>query len=183
MSVALTGADYQFPTRGAETMPSRKSFKSSQRKLNRKSRALTQLQHNERIKCLDAANLYRQGKAKSVSGAARLAGTSLKEMRRLIPRAIVKDPKTGRLRITKSDRYSQKVEIVTDAGAIVVTARGSRQRQLAGQHRATYMAVAENKQPASDLQKFSGKKVGGHVLLRRLRAPQNIREGWCSRAA
>jgi hypothetical protein len=67
--------------------------------------------------------------------------------------------------VKATDRYSQKVEIVTDAGALVVTALGSRQRQLAGQHRATYMAVAQNKQPASDLQKFSGKKVGGHELL------------------
>jgi hypothetical protein len=54
---------------------------------------------------------------------------------------------------------------MTDAGALVVTARGSRQRQLAGQHRATYMDVAQNKKPASALEAFRGKKVGGHELL------------------
>ena len=54
---------------------------------------------------------------------------------------------------------------MTDAGALVVTARGSRQRQLAGQHRATYMDVVQNKKPASALEEFRGKKVGGHELL------------------
>ena len=113
----------------------------------------------------DAANLFRQGKTKTVSGAARMAGTNLQAMRRWIPRAIEKDPSTGRLRVKASDRYSERVEILTDSGALVVTARGSRQRQLAGQHRATYMAVVENKKPASALDEFRGKKVGGRELL------------------
>lgn len=62
-------------------------------------------------------------------------------------------------------RYSQKVEILTDAGAVVVTARGSRQRQLAGQHRAAYLGIVQNKKPASTLDEFRGKRVGGHELL------------------
>jgi hypothetical protein len=86
-------------------------------------------------------------------------------MWRWIPDAIEKDRRTGRLRIKATDRYSEKVEILADAGALVVTARGSRQRQLAGQHRATYTAVVEGKKPSSALEQFRGKKVGGHELL------------------
>lgn len=58
-----------------------------------------------------------------------------------------------------------RVKILTDAGALVVTARGSRQRQLAGQHRATYMRVLANEEPVSALEQFRGKKVGGHELI------------------
>jgi hypothetical protein len=157
---------------------SKKSRKSPTRKASRplsskvKSRRspkrlghLTTSQESQRIRSFEAANLYRQGKAKTASAAARMARTNLKAMWRWIPRAIKKDPRTGRLRIKASDRYSQKVEVLTDAGALVVTARGSRQRQLAGQHRATYMDVARKKKPPSALQQFRGKKVGSHELL------------------
>ena len=130
-----------------------------------RSRNLTRREHDERIKCLDALNLYRQGKAKTVSAAAHMAKTSLKAMRRWVPLAIDKDSRTGRLRVKASDRYSEKVEILTYSGALVATARGSRERQLAGQHRATYMAIAEKTKPASALEEFRGKKVGGHELL------------------
>jgi hypothetical protein len=86
-------------------------------------------------------------------------------MWRWIPGAIEKDRSTGRLRVKATDRYSERVEIVTDSGALVVTARGSRQRQLAGQHRATYRAVFDREKPPSALEPFRGKKVGGHELL------------------
>lgn len=131
----------------------------------KRSRRRNASQESERIRTLDALNLYRQGKAKTVSTAARMAHTNLKAMWRWVPRAIGKDPRTGRLRIKATDRYSERVEIVTDDGALVVTARGSRQRQLAGQHRATYMDVVQNKKPASALEEFRGKKIGGHELL------------------
>ena len=68
-------------------------------------------QEGERVQAFDAANLFRQGKAKSVSNAARMAGTNLNALWRWIPGASEKDPRTGRLRIKASDRYSEKVEI------------------------------------------------------------------------
>jgi hypothetical protein len=120
---------------------------------------------NGRVRELDALNLYRRGKAKSVSAAASTAGTTLKRLWERVPRAISKDRRSGRLHIKPTDPYSEKVEILTDAGALVVTARGSRQRQRAGQHRATYMEVVQNKKPASALEEFRDKKVGGHELL------------------
>jgi hypothetical protein len=123
------------------------------------------LKHADRVRELDAANIYRQGKAKTVSGAARMAGTTLKKMHQLIPEAIESDPRTRRLQIKATDPYSAKVEILTNEGALIVTARGSRQRERAGQHRATYTAVAQGKQPSSALEQFRGKKVGGHELL------------------
>lgn len=132
---------------------------------SKRLRRLSSSQESERVRVLDAANLYRHGKAKTVSDAARMAGTNLNAMWRWVPLAIEKDPRTGRLRIKASDRYSERVEIVTYDGALVVRARGSRQRQIAGQHRATYMGVFEKKKPASALEEFRGKKVGGHELL------------------
>jgi hypothetical protein len=69
------------------------------------------------------------------------------------------------VRVRASDPYSALVEIVTDSGATVVSARGSRQRELAGQHRATWLRVLRGQEPASALEQYRGKKVGGHELL------------------
>jgi hypothetical protein len=116
------------------------------------------------LRVFEALNLSRR-KRISPSAAAKAAGTTLPTVKRLTPDALIQNRRGGRIHVTPSDRYSEKVEILTDAGALVVTARGSRQRQLAGQHRATYMAVVERKKPASALEQFRGRKVGGHELL------------------
>jgi hypothetical protein len=139
------------------------SSKPGANRVKRSRRSASQV--SERLRTFEAANLYRQGKARSVSSAAHMARTNLKALWRWIPDAIKKDPQSGRLRIKASDRYSERVEILTDTGALVATARGSRQRQLAGQHRATYLDIVHNRKPASALEEFHGKKVGGHELL------------------
>jgi hypothetical protein len=131
------------------------SSKHVSKRAKRSNRSASQ--HGERLRTFDAANLFRKGEAKTVSDAARLAGTNLKAMWRWIPGAIEKDRSTGRLRVKATDRYSERVEIVTDSGALVVTARGSRQRQLAGQHRATYRAVFDREKPPSNL--FAARKL------------------------
>lgn len=46
-----------------------------------------------------------------------------------------------------------------------MTARGSRQRDLAGRHRAIYRQVVRNEKPPSALQEFRSKKVGDHELI------------------
>jgi hypothetical protein len=46
-----------------------------------------------------------------------------------------------------------------------VTARGSRQRELAGRHRATILRVLRGEEPPSGLKQYRGKRVGGHELL------------------
>jgi hypothetical protein len=86
-------------------------------------------------------------------------------MRKFVPDAITQDRPGGRIHVTKSDRYSAKVEVMTNEGKRVVTARGSRQRELAGQHRATFMRVLQNKELPSALEKYRGRKVGGHELI------------------
>jgi hypothetical protein len=67
--------------------------------------------------------------------------------------------------VKAGDPYSEKVEILTDSGPLVVMARGSRERERAGRHRATVFAVLRRKRPASALEEFHGKKVGGHELV------------------
>jgi hypothetical protein len=134
-----------------------KHIKKSRKRTIRRSNSKTLL------RVFEALNLSRRKRISS-SAAAKTAGTTLPTIKRLVPDALVQDRPGGPVRVKPSDRYSEKVEILTEAGALVVTARGSRQRQLAGQHRATYMAVVERKKPASALEQFRGRKVGGHEL-------------------
>jgi hypothetical protein len=128
-------------------------------------RGLTVRRQDQRSRVFDALNLYRQGKAKSVSAAARTAGTTPNAMWEWVPRAISKDPRSGRLHIKPTDPYSASVQILTDAGAVTASARGSRQRELAGRHRATVMRVLAGKEPATALDEYRGKKIGGHALI------------------
>lgn len=44
-------------------------------------------------------------------------------------------------------------------------ARGSRERDLAGRHRATAIAVLDRKKPPSALDEFRGKKIGADELV------------------
>jgi len=114
---------------------------------------------------LAAINRIRRGDAKTVSAAARAEGTTVRAIRALVPKAITQDRPGGRIRVTASDRYSAKVQILTDEGALAATARGSRERELAGQHRATVQRVLRGLEPKSALEQYRGKKVGGHELV------------------
>jgi hypothetical protein len=67
--------------------------------------------------------------------------------------------------VKASDRYSERVKIVTNQGPIVETARGSHQRALAGRHRATVLRVLQGREPVSALEQFRGKTVGGRELI------------------
>ena len=117
------------------------------------------------MRCLAAINRVRQGQSKSVSAAVRAEETTLTTIHELVPDAITQDRPGGRIRVKKGDRYSAKVEVMTNGGRRVVTARGSRQRELAGQHRATFMRVLEHKEPPSALKRFRRKKIGGLELI------------------
>jgi hypothetical protein len=128
-------------------------------------RELTVRQQDERLRCLAAINRYRRGESKSVSAAARAEGTTVRAIRALLPSALLQDRPGGRIRVKASDRYSARVEIMTDLGPLQVTARGSRQRELAGQHRATVQRVLRGLEPKSALERYRGKKVGGHELI------------------
>jgi hypothetical protein len=94
-----------------------------------------------------------------------MARTTLKTLKESVPRAISQDRPGGRIHIKATDPYSAPVEVLTESGAVVATARGYRQRQLAGQHRATVFRVARGQEPPSALEQYRGKKVGGYELL------------------
>jgi hypothetical protein len=116
-------------------------------------------------KIFAAINRYRRGKSKSASAAARAEGTTLRAIRKRLPGVLVQDRPGGRIRVKASDRYSAKVQVLTKEGALSVTARGSRQRELAGRHRATVMRVLRKEEPPSALEHYRGKKVGGYELI------------------
>jgi hypothetical protein len=118
-----------------------------------------------RVRAFAAINRVRRGQSKTLSSAARSENTTVKSIRRLLPSALRQDRPGGRIRVKAWDRYSAPVEILTDMGPLVVTARGSRQRELAGRHRATAMRVLRNEEPASALHQFRDKSVGGHPLI------------------
>ena len=146
---------------------SNKSPKLSSRSSSTRNRAqcLLPRQQEARLRGLAAINRVRRGESKTLSSAARAEGTSLTTIRRLLPSAVLQDRPGGRIRVKASDRYSARVEIMTDLGPLQVTACGSRQRELAGRHRATVMRVLQGKEPVSALEQFRGKTVGGHELI------------------
>jgi hypothetical protein len=139
--------------------------RAAQSRSTRKSQPLTLRQQDERIRCLAAINRYRRGEADSLSAAARAERTTVDAIRALLPEAITQDEPGGRIEVKPSDRYSAKVQILTNEGALSVTARGSRERELAGRHRATVLRVLRGQEPPSTLEQYRGKTVGGHELV------------------
>jgi hypothetical protein len=137
-------------------------------KTDRSTRSLRQLsprQREERVRGLAAINRLRRGHSKSLSAAARAEKTSVRSIRKLLPAAIAQGQSGGRIRVKASDRYSERVEIISSQGRLVVTARGSRQRELAGRHRSTALRVLRGREPVSALEQFRGKTVGGRELI------------------
>ena len=113
-----------------------------------------------------AINGVRKGKYKSLSAGALAEGTTVQSIKRLLPGALLRSRPGKRLRVRASDRYTHLVEVLDSLGEVAqVIAHGSRERELAGKHRATCFGVLEGKLPASALKRFRGKKVGGRKLL------------------
>jgi hypothetical protein len=120
-----------------------------------------------RIRDLNAINDVRKGKASSLLEAARKRGTTVDSIRRRFPAALFQDRRGGRIHVKPTDPYPALVKIATDDGPVIVTARNSRERELAGQHRATLLKVLRGDEPASSLRKFRGKAIDGQLLASR----------------
>ena len=133
--------------------------------MRNRSSGLTAHQQDRQISGLAAINRVRRGQAKTLSAAAGAESTTIRSIRRRFPRAIAQDHPGGRIRVKKSDPYSATVQILTKDGAVSATARGSRQRELAGQHRATVNRVLRGEEPPSALEQYRGKRIGGHELV------------------
>lgn len=126
---------------------------------------ITHRRQKSRLRGFAAINRVRRGKSKSLSAAARAEGTTVRTIKRLLPAALVKRRRGRRIRVKASDPYSEQVEILTDLGPLVAKARGSRERELAGRHRAVWIKVLRGELPPSALEEFRGKRVGGHELI------------------
>jgi hypothetical protein len=118
-----------------------------------------------KLRGLAAIKRVRRGQSKSLSAAARAEGTSIRTIQKLLPAALIRRGPGRRIRVKAGDSYSAAVEILTESGPIVVLARGSHQRDLAGKHRAAVMRVQAGHAPGSALEEFRGKRVGGHELI------------------
>jgi hypothetical protein len=118
-----------------------------------------------KLRGLAAIKRVRRGQSKSLSAAARAEGTSVRTIQKLLPAVLIRSGTGRRIRVKAGDSYSAHVEIVTPFGPIVVNARGSRQRELAGRHRAVWLRVLKGIEHPSALDQFRGKKVGGRELI------------------
>jgi hypothetical protein len=116
-----------------------------------------------KVRALDVLNRMRKGA--SFSQAVKQAQTTIRATRKYVGSALRQSKPGGRVRVAKGDSFSAQVLIFTPLGLIPITARGTRQRSLAGQHFATVKAFLAGKSPASALDKFAGKSVGGHPLV------------------
>jgi len=129
----------------------------------RKVSAMTN--HEARIRALAAINRVRRGDSQTLAEAAQAEGTTVASIKRLLPNALLPSRFGKSPRVTASDGYSQLVEILADEGPVQVTAHGSRERELAGRHRAACLSVLANRKPGSILRQFRNKTVGGVRLL------------------
>jgi hypothetical protein len=117
------------------------------------------------VRQLAAINRVRQGESKTLSAAAKAERTTVHSIQKNFPAALIQSRGGGRIRVKAGDPYSALVEIITYDGPLVVNARGSRERELAGRHRSVWRRVVRNELPSGALQEFRGAKVGGHKLL------------------
>ena len=144
----------------------RKTKSSRRRGLQKRLPRPSRTRHSDvKIRDLAAINRVRRGLSDSIHTAALAEDTSVRSIKRNFPKALIFSKGSRRIRVRVSDYYSAYVEILIDSGALEVLARGSRERELAGQHRATYLGVLRGKLPPSALTKFRGKRVGGQKLL------------------
>ena len=131
----------------------------------KRGKQVSQGELDGRVRGLAAINRFRRGHARSVSAAARAEGTTVRTIRKLLPAAISQDRPGGRIRVKRADRYSAKVQVLSTQGSALATAKGSRQRELAGRHRATVIRVLRGLEPESALEQYRGKMVGGRELV------------------
>ena len=118
-----------------------------------------------RLRGFAALNDVRRGKFDSLSDAARAAGTTVPTIKKNLPAAVTQERPGGRIHVKAFDPYWVRVQILTDEGAVEVIARGSRQRELAGHHRAVWIKVLRGELSPSALEEFRDRKVGGHALI------------------
>ena len=139
-----------------------KRDKPSGRKKSKRESA----QRDEVIQAFAAINKARRGRGYITTDDARAEGTTLGFIKRRLPKAIFPTTSGERLHVSPTDPYSHLVEILADTGeARIVTAYGSSERRLAGQHRAACIGVLANTVRGSILKKFRNKTVGGVNLL------------------
>jgi hypothetical protein len=131
----------------------------------RRARTRSRREQAAKLRALAALNRVRRGDFDHLSDAARAEGTTVHFIKKRLPRALNQNRPGGRIRVKPSDPYSERVEIISENGAVEVRARGSRQRQLAGRHRAVVQKVLRGELSPSALQEFRGVKVGGHELI------------------
>lgn len=146
-------------------MKKRKRRTSQQRRTRNKSESQSRRLTEALVRAFRAVRRYRKGESKTLSAAASAEHTTVRNIRRLLPKALIQNRRGGLIGVTPRDRYSARVELFTGSGPLVVTARGSRERELAGRHRATVMRVLSGQEPPSALDQFRGKSVGGHALI------------------
>jgi DNA-binding CsgD family transcriptional regulator len=109
-----------------------------------------------RERALEAVHLMRTY-GYSLTRAARAAGTTVRTVRKYLPRALRK-MESGRYRATPSDRYTRRMFFDTEGGRLAISVRGSRAASRIARHVAAvdrYLRTGSTEA----LQEFEGQTV------------------------
>jgi len=142
---------------------------NSQKTINKKKtqrRPIPKLQHRRPISEEAAAALRRMRQGFSLPKATRLEHITRKSFLRQAGSAVYRSGPGKPWKITKDDRLTALVKVLTPGGYVTVPADGLRERTMAGRHRAAVRSVRAGEDGADErLLAFEGETVGGHVLV------------------
>ena len=110
--------------------------------------------------------LSRARRGEPISKAARAEHVKLSTVKKFVGNQHYQDAPGKRLKSTKSDRLTARMNIMTPLGLTTVLVRGSRERSRLGRYNIA-LAKWRRGRPGADaeLKAFEGQKVGGHTLI------------------
>lgn len=132
----------------------------------RNAQARNQLQREAKIRALEAIRRVRSGDSVTISRAAKEAGTSLTTVKKYVGSALKQKCAGGKCQVSKADRITREMTMITPEGQVGIKAPGSRAASTIGRHDNAvkhYLATGFT----SALQPFKNKgiKVGKKIYL------------------
>jgi len=113
-----------------------------------------------------AAALRRMRQGFSLAQATRLAHIKPKSFLRQVGSDVYRSGPGKPWKVTKTDRLTTLIKVLTPQGYVTVPAHGLRERTMAGRHQLAVRSVRAGEDGAElRLLAFEGQTVGGHVLV------------------
>lgn len=131
---------------------------------NKRTSSARKQRPTPRQRALAAKVASQMRRGKTWTAALRAVGTTAWNVRKGGEDLFYHD-KSGRVQAQPSDQKRFRLNIITDDGYIKATARGNKQRKIAGHHRNTVLKVLRGELPETELERFRNSRVGGQRLL------------------